>query len=92
MTFNYDYVETDEQVNNLLRMIEEADKLEIYTENSLEVLKTVLDCKKRRAIRKTSGTLRVSNIQTLEQVLSPPIWNAVLTVSLPYITMLFLQH
>ena len=63
MTVNYDYVETDKQINNLLCMIEEADKLKIYTENSLEVLKTVLDWKKRRAIRNSKDQWNSSRVE-----------------------------
>jgi hypothetical protein len=63
MTVNYDYVETDKQIKNLLCMIEEADKLKIYTENSLEVLKTVLDWKKRRAIRNSKDQWNSSRVE-----------------------------
>ncbi len=51
-SINYDCVETDEQVNNLLSMIEKAEKLQLSNENSSELLKKVSDSEKRRAIRK----------------------------------------
>ena len=69
-------------------MMEEGENLEMSTEYSSEVLKTVSDWKKKEPFAKKSGTLRGLNFLTQEQVLSHPLSNAVLPVRLLYITIL----